>query len=69
MQAKYHSNEKELKTTGDEAVAQKQKHVRKTRAQRNKKKEEKRTVCKICILKRYIMTLTVTHYNNNDERD
>ena len=66
MQEKYHSYEK--KTTGDEAVAQKQKHIRKTPAQRNKKKEEKRKVCKIRILKRYIMTLTVKHCNNNNER-
>ena len=62
MQKKYHSYEK--KTTGDEAVAPKQKHIRKTRAQRKKKNEEKRKVCKICILKRRIMTLTVTRYNN-----
>ena len=67
MQGKNHSYEKN--TTGDEAVATKQKHIRKTRAQRKKKKEEKRKVCKICILKRYILTLTVTYYNNNDERD
>jgi len=62
LQEKYHLNEK--KTTGDEAVAekQKQKHNRITRAQRNKKREEKRQVCEICNFKRYFMTLTVIHY-------